>query len=300
MKFRKIILLFILIKISFSLSANEKIFEKQFVIDGKEIIKKVKLKQKTKYTSFGKPLYISIDEKITTVFFYDKNGLLLKYWYSCNDEELFCDTIDFDISKIKRTDSYREVRYLYDNQNRIINEEELETGRYNRYSYDDFGNIILKKSNSGNIIYEYDSKNRLIHLIFSTGEEEVYEYDSQNREILKKEIRSSDYCIFNYTLYSDDNLKREYRKIFYLKNDIILDYTDVYLYNKNNELIYSTFHSDIHMPEKTYKVYQCYYDYDNGELVHVKTISSEKEVNNYYENIVDNQEIVAIIYEEIQ
>ena len=98
---------------------------------------------------------------------YNDNGL---YWYDFNSE-----TNLFDL---KVNDSYKETLYFYDEEKRLVRKAVTGTEEFCNYFYDKNGNLIKTETEQLVAENKFNSKNQLIHIKLSNGENKYYKYAS--------------------------------------------------------------------------------------------------------------------------
>ncbi|MGQ9610193.1 MAG: RHS repeat-associated core domain-containing protein [bacterium] len=138
----------------------------------------------------------------------ENNGRIVNYTYdniyrltqeNINGSRIINYTYDVVGNRLTKNDNGAITNYTYDNNDRLITEGSIS------YNYDNNGNLISKTSASENILYEYDSQNRLIKVTvndaFGTNVTE-YIYDTDGIRV-QKTLNGSD--ITKYLL--DKNLQ---------------------------------------------------------------------------------------------
>lgn len=309
---KKLIQFCFIFSFAFTIFSQDLILLKDFTINGKTELKKVKIKKRNEYSYTGN-LKMSADKGIVQkLYFYDENDLLVRklennysskdglYWYEYN--------IDKNLFELKFTDDYEETLYSYDDKKRLIRKATSDGKFFTNYIYDENDKLIKTEYEWGTIEYKYNSKNQWTHSVHSTGDKEYYEYDNMNRVIYYR--RENDYVSEIFYKYDDEKHTKEDRRVTKYEDKTIFDITDYYQYDSEDNLIYSKCYSDISYNTSELLdtvVEETFYEYDEqGFLLHIRTIKStaagEKEKNEFYENFVwDNGNLnTEIIYEEVE
>ena len=307
----KTILISVVMTLSQLAFTQDLVLLKEFNINGTKELKKVRVKERNEFVYSNKPLMYSTEGRVTNLFFYDENGLLTKewkstsyydnglYWYEFNQET--------NLFELKYNDSREETLYFYDEKERLIRESVTGTNKFCEYSYDKKGNLIKKTAEWGSVKNKYNSKNQLTYQKYSDGSEYLYKYDNKNRRIYEKNLYNDGSIYEYYYEYDDVELTKTERKIKKAKDLVIFDFTDVYKYDSNGNLIYSKYYTGITTDSGnkllSADLSESFYIYDEkGFLVYEKSLYKGSEENKYYEYLLDENKNIntSVCYEEVE
>lgn len=298
-----------------SVYSNDLILIKKFNINGKEETKKVKILKKEEYTYSGKIKRRSDKGKVKNIYIYDENELLVKLWTAAWDNHYdllsFEYNLEENITERNVAGAYHETQYFYDQQNRLIKEQEflkkdsLMKLTETNYSYDEKGRVIKKESETGSTEYEYNDKDQIVHMIISDKWAFFYEYDEQGREVYVKETDGKKQLYEYFYKYDDEKNTREYRRTKKYDGEVVYDFTDYNEYDSEIRLVHSINHFRIITTQSELlnsEVKEIFYEYNDKDcIVHEKIIVGDQETNIYYEySYWDNGNLNTVTsYEEV-
>lgn len=212
--------------------------EKEFLIHGYKIKKKVVLNNFTAYNHNGKETIErtkGFPQNCTTLYDYDELGNLIhlknsfgtEYWYEYDSsgnksylktsegDEVFFEYDNNDNCIYSKSSRGFEMQYKYNELNLKYFEFNSRFGHITLYQYDRNNRLIRSIDSDGCVTrYYYDSKGNLTYNISSIGFLEYFEYDSQGNKIYSADCELFDEKIDVENFILDIN-KYEKRELYF-------------------------------------------------------------------------------------
>jgi YD repeat-containing protein len=186
--------------------------------------------QKLNQNTFDEHLNLIRHEMTSGGFFtckYDKNNNKIQQQFNDDNDAIFFHEYDDRNNKIKHISPYGDITiFEYNEQNKLIRQENTLTNYWEIWEYDDNGNLIKNINSTGKVktntydsngnllvmndrnyfeIFEYDNNNRKVKQTFPSGAYKAWKYDSNNNVINSYYSGGGKYAVHN-----DENTSYEY------------------------------------------------------------------------------------------